>query len=77
MAGTLINKQYQYYPTVGSLFGVDAQNQVSFKQLEAIRARARAENGGALPTHGFTIDQAEVIYWGRCPECAGAPAPTS
>jgi Fe2+ or Zn2+ uptake regulation protein len=19
--------------------------------------------------HGFTIDQAEVIYWGRCPEC--------
>ena len=56
MAGTLINKQYQYYPTVGSLFGVDAQNQVSLKQLEDIRTRARKEHGGALPTHGFTID---------------------
>ncbi len=56
MAGTLINKQYQYYPTVGSLFGVDAQNQVSLKQLEQIRAKARADNGGALPTHGFTIE---------------------
>src|ERR1700742_1610039 len=28
MAWTLINKQYQYYPTVGSLLGVNAQNQV-------------------------------------------------
>ena len=56
MAGTLINKQYQYYPTLGSLFGVDAQNQVSLKQLEDIRAKARADNGGALPTHGFTIE---------------------
>jgi Fur family transcriptional regulator, stress-responsive regulator len=25
--------------------------------------------------HGFAIDEAEVLYWGRCPECvAGAPA---
>jgi Fur family ferric uptake transcriptional regulator len=22
--------------------------------------------------HGFVIDEAEVIYWGRCPECAAA-----
>ena len=22
--------------------------------------------------HGFTIDEAEVIYWGRCPECVAA-----
>lgn len=21
---------------------------------------------------GFDIDEAEVVYWGRCPECAGA-----
>ncbi len=56
MAATLINKQYQYYPTLGSLFGVDAQNQVSLRQLEAIRARARKEHGGALPAHGFTIE---------------------
>lgn len=23
---------------------------------------------------GFEIDEAEVIYWGRCPGCAGQPA---
>lgn len=23
----------------------------------------------AIDTMGFTIDEAEVIYWGRCPEC--------
>ena len=55
MAWTLINKEYQYYPTLGSLFGVNAQNQVSPKELQAIRARARRDHGGALPTHGFTI----------------------
>ena len=22
--------------------------------------------------HGYTIDEAEVIYWGRCPDCAGS-----
>ena len=27
----------------------------------------------ASDAHGFTIDEAEVIYWGRCPECADAP----
>jgi Fur family ferric uptake transcriptional regulator len=26
----------------------------------------------ASDTNGFTIDEAEVIYWGRCPDCAGA-----
>ena len=25
---------------------------------------------------GFTIDEAEVTYWGRCPACATAPATT-
>ncbi len=55
MALTLINKQYQYYPTLGSLLGVNAQNQVSPQQLQAIRDRARGEHGGAIPTHGFTI----------------------
>ncbi|NAS25261.1 transcriptional repressor [Herbidospora sp. NEAU-GS84] len=24
----------------------------------------------ASETHGFTIDEAEVIYWGRCPSCS-------
>jgi Fur family transcriptional regulator, stress-responsive regulator len=24
----------------------------------------------ASETHGFTIDEAEVIYWGTCPVCA-------
>ena len=22
--------------------------------------------------HGFEIDEAEVVYWGRCPECQSA-----
>ena len=26
----------------------------------------------ASDDRGFTIDEAEVIYWGRCPECAVA-----
>jgi Fur family ferric uptake transcriptional regulator len=25
----------------------------------------------ALEDHGFEIDEAEVIYWGRCPSCRG------
>jgi Fur family ferric uptake transcriptional regulator len=28
----------------------------------------------ASDTHGFSIDEAEVIYWGLCPTCAGARA---
>jgi len=32
----------------------------------------------ASETHGFTIDEAEVIYWGACPDCADArPNPTN
>lgn len=27
----------------------------------------------ASDSHGFTIDEAEVVYWGLCPECAAAP----
>jgi Fe2+ or Zn2+ uptake regulation protein len=27
--------------------------------------------------HGFEIDEAEVIYWGRCPSCRKASAGTS
>ena len=26
----------------------------------------------ARDDHGFEIDEAEVVYWGRCPDCAGA-----
>jgi Fe2+ or Zn2+ uptake regulation protein len=29
----------------------------------------------ASATHGFTIDEAEVVYWGTCPACAPAPNP--
>ena len=28
----------------------------------------------ASEDHGFTIDEAEVIYWGRCASCAADPA---
>ncbi|WP_285499434.1 Fur family transcriptional regulator [Actinokineospora sp. NBRC 105648] len=26
----------------------------------------------ASDAHGFTIDEAEVVYWGRCPDCTTA-----
>lgn len=26
----------------------------------------------ASDTHGFTIDEADVIYWGTCPDCSKA-----
>jgi Fur family ferric uptake transcriptional regulator len=29
----------------------------------------------ASDDHGFTIDEAEVTYWGLCPECAAATSP--
>jgi Fe2+ or Zn2+ uptake regulation protein len=25
--------------------------------------------------HGFTVDEAEVTWWGRCPDCSTSPAP--
>ena len=28
----------------------------------------------ASDDHGFAIDEAEVIYWGRCPDCHARPA---
>jgi Fe2+ or Zn2+ uptake regulation protein len=28
----------------------------------------------ASEDHGFTIDEAEVIYWGRCPDCVAHDA---
>ena len=29
----------------------------------------------ASDSHGYTIDEAEVIYWGTCPDCAASPTP--
>jgi len=31
----------------------------------------------ASDDHGFAIDEAEVIYWGRCPECVAATSVAS
>jgi Fur family ferric uptake transcriptional regulator len=28
----------------------------------------------ASDEHGFAIDEAEVIYWGLCPDCSAAPS---
>jgi Fur family ferric uptake transcriptional regulator len=28
----------------------------------------------ASEDHGFTIDEAEVTYWGLCPDCSTAPS---
>ncbi|WP_193614044.1 Fur family transcriptional regulator [Nocardioides lijunqiniae] len=33
----------------------------------------------ASDDHGFVVDEAEVVYWGTCPDCAAAalaPSPT-
>jgi Fe2+ or Zn2+ uptake regulation protein len=29
----------------------------------------------ASDDHGYAIDEAEVVYWGRCPDCMTATAP--
>ncbi|MBB6625738.1 transcriptional repressor [Nocardioides sp. KIGAM211] len=31
----------------------------------------------ASADHGFTIDEAEVVYWGTCPACSTTTPPTS
>jgi Fe2+ or Zn2+ uptake regulation protein len=33
----------------------------------------------ASDDHGYTVDEAEVVYWGTCPDCAATstPAPTA
>ena len=30
----------------------------------------------AADDHGFAVDEAEVVYWGVCPECAAQPTRT-
>jgi Fur family transcriptional regulator, stress-responsive regulator len=29
----------------------------------------------ASDDHGFVVDEAEVVYWGTCPDCAATPTP--
>lgn len=29
----------------------------------------------ASDDHGFVVDEAEVVYWGICPDCATTPSP--
>lgn len=29
----------------------------------------------AANDRGFVIDEAEIVYWGRCPDCSTAPSP--
>ena len=42
---------------------------------------AVVEAGGPIPCltasddHGFVIDEAEVVYWGTCPDCTNLTAP--
>jgi Fur family transcriptional regulator, stress-responsive regulator len=31
----------------------------------------------AAEDSGYEVDEAEVVYWGRCPECVAAPALSS
>ena len=31
----------------------------------------------ASEDHGYAVDEAEVVYWGTCPECADSASPTN
>jgi S-formylglutathione hydrolase FrmB len=53
MALTLINQEYQYYPTVGTVLGVDAAHETTMKQL--FQARAHFSSRGIRPNHGYTV----------------------
>jgi S-formylglutathione hydrolase FrmB len=55
MAFTLINQEYAYYPTVGSLFGVNAQNQIADAALAKARQKAMDTPGRPMPAHGYTV----------------------
>jgi hypothetical protein len=55
MAFTLINQEYAYYPTVGSLFGVNAQNQIAEAALTKARQMAMDTPGRPMPAHGYTV----------------------
>jgi S-formylglutathione hydrolase FrmB len=55
MAFTLINQHYQYYPTLGSILGVNAQHQVTPAQLIQARANQAKQPKGSLPAHGVTV----------------------
>jgi S-formylglutathione hydrolase FrmB len=55
MAFTLINQHYQYYPTLGSILGVNAQHQVTPAELIQARANQAKQPKGSLPAHGVTV----------------------
>jgi S-formylglutathione hydrolase FrmB len=52
MAMTLINANYQYYPTLGSLFSTGAKNQTKLNDLLTQR---RQIAGNSVPDHGYTV----------------------
>jgi len=52
MAISLVNQEYQYYPTAGSLVGADAQH-VTYPQLLA--ARSKYEGTSVVPHRGYTV----------------------
>jgi enterochelin esterase-like enzyme len=55
-AFTVVNQNYDYYPTLQRLLGKDAANLTDLPGLKAIRTETR--KSGQLPTHGDTIELA-------------------
>ncbi len=53
-AFTVINQNYDYYPTLARLLGKNAADFANLPQLKAIRNEVRRT--GKLPTHGETIE---------------------
>jgi len=54
LAGVQINKNYDYYPSFTSLFGVAAANESSLPALKTIQDHVRKT--GVLPSHGVTVE---------------------
>ena len=52
-AFTVVNQNYDYYPTLDRLFGKEAANFAALPQLQAIRDQVRRT--GHLPDHGETV----------------------
>jgi len=54
LLGVRVNMNYEYYPTLSSLFGQEAAHQSSLPQLKAIQQQVAKT--GVLPSHGVTIE---------------------
>jgi S-formylglutathione hydrolase FrmB len=53
LIGVVVNGHYDYYPTVGNLFGKVSKDQLALPELETVRDQVRSS--GELPKTGYTV----------------------